>query len=354
MVSTNRLSILTVALLAFGSSQALATSLPESESNHPLTNAQVLSSSASQVQISGAISRDHDANDVDFFSFQANAGDILTLDIDYGDSSDATGLDTIIAIFNSNGQGLRANDDASVDPGSSSRRDSRIDNFVVPATGTYIVGVSSYPRYFMHGGYVRSGSLDEGTYQLIIDGLPVSMMHISMEIKPGNDDVSPPINPRSKGKIPVALLGSESFDVNDVDVGSLRVRAEPSQVRQESQGCQSGRSSGSGLSLLYPEVRAQWQSYRGSSERHDERKIESALPGRRLLEGSARQEGSRLSGRDRLRVATRWKAPQSRGFSFSAPSRAGELRSARLLCVRRRRHCGRFREELGAVTDFAL
>ena len=225
MVNTTRLSILAAALLALAPGQAFATSLPESEANHPLANAQVLPSAAAQVQINGAISRDHDANDLDFFSFHANAGDVLTFDIDYGFSSDAGSLDTIIAVFDSSGQGLRMNDDASVDPGSQDRRDSRIDDFLVPATGTYIVGVSSYPRMFMHQGEVTSGPLDEGTYELVIDGLPVSMMHISMEIKPGNNDVAPPINPRSKGKIPVALLGSESFDVNDVNVGSLRFGA---------------------------------------------------------------------------------------------------------------------------------
>jgi hypothetical protein len=219
MEHTTKLSILAAALLVLAPGQAF--SLPESESNHPLTNAQALSNSASQVQISGAISRDHDANDVDFFSFRANEGDVLTLDIDYGFSNDEDGVDTIIAIFDANGRGLRANDDASVDPGSQDRRDSRIENFLVPATGTYIVGVSSYPRHFGHGGGVRSGPLDEGSYELIIDGLPVSMMQISMEVKPGNNDVSPPINPKSKGKIPVALLGSKSFDVKDVDVNSL-------------------------------------------------------------------------------------------------------------------------------------
>jgi hypothetical protein len=221
MVNTTRLSILAAALLALGPGQAFATSLPESEPNHPLSSAQILPNTVSQVQISGAISRDHDANDVDFFSFHANAGDVLTLDIDYGYSSGESSVDTIIAIFDSSGRGLRANDDASIDPGSQNSVDSRIDNFLVPATGTYIVGVSSYPRHFRHGGDVTSGYLDEGSYELIIDGLPVSMMQISMEIKPGNDDVSPPINPRSKGKIPVALLGSESFDVRDIAVDSL-------------------------------------------------------------------------------------------------------------------------------------
>ena len=222
MTTTTRLSILAAALLALGPLQVLATSLPESEPNHPLSNAQMLPGTASQVVISGEISVNHDGNDVDYFRFHANAGDVLTLDIDYGDSITGDGaLDTIIAIFDATGRGLRANDDASVDPGSETRRDSRIDNFLVPATGDYIVGVSSYPRFFMNGGDVRSGAVDEGTYQLVIDGLPVSIMQISMEIKPGNDDVAPPINPKSKGKIPVALLGSESFDVRDVDMDSL-------------------------------------------------------------------------------------------------------------------------------------
>lgn len=220
MVSTTRLSILAAALLALGPGQAFAAAMPESEANHPLSNAQTLPGTASQVQISAAISREHDANDVDFFSFHANEGDVLTLDIDFGHGSGES-VDTIIAIFDANGRGLRANDDGGTDPGSQSGLDSRIDNFVVPATGTYTVGVSSYPRHFRHYGVVTSGALDEGTYELIIDGLPVSMMHISMEIKPGNNDVAPPINPKSKGKIPVALLGSGSFDVRDVDVSSL-------------------------------------------------------------------------------------------------------------------------------------
>jgi hypothetical protein len=223
MTSTTKLcSILSAALLALGSGQAFAASLSEVELNHPLLGAQMLPGTASQMQISGAISRSHGSNDLDFYSFNANEGDVLTVDIDYGYRSGESSVDTIIAIFDSNGKVLRSNDDASTDPGSSYRYDSRIDNFHVPATGTYTVGVSSYPRYFKNGGGVTSNYVDEGDYVLIIDGLPISIMQISMEIKPGNDEVSPPINPRSKGKIPVALLGSPSFDVDDVEVDSLR------------------------------------------------------------------------------------------------------------------------------------
>ena len=42
---------------------------------------------------------------------------------------------------------------------------------------------------------------------------------VLIDIKPGSDPNS--INPQSRGVIPVAILGSESFDVSDVDVTSL-------------------------------------------------------------------------------------------------------------------------------------
>jgi hypothetical protein len=40
-----------------------------------------------------------------------------------------------------------------------------------------------------------------------------------VDIKPGND--VNPINPRGRGVIPVAILGSDTFDVLDVDVTTL-------------------------------------------------------------------------------------------------------------------------------------
>jgi len=42
---------------------------------------------------------------------------------------------------------------------------------------------------------------------------------VEIDIKPGSD--SNPINPMSRGVIPVAILGSDSFDVSDVDVTTL-------------------------------------------------------------------------------------------------------------------------------------
>jgi len=45
-------------------------------------------------------------------------------------------------------------------------------------------------------------------------------INISVDIKPGSDPN--PLNVKSKGVLPVAILGTEAFDVSDVDPGSLR------------------------------------------------------------------------------------------------------------------------------------
>ncbi len=42
----------------------------------------------------------------------------------------------------------------------------------------------------------------------------------TIDIKPGSDDPNS-INPMSRGVIPVAILGSDTFDVADVDVTTL-------------------------------------------------------------------------------------------------------------------------------------
>jgi hypothetical protein len=47
----------------------------------------------------------------------------------------------------------------------------------------------------------------------------VLMQAVGIDIKPGNE--SNPVNPTSRGVIPVAILGSDTFDVADVDVTTL-------------------------------------------------------------------------------------------------------------------------------------
>ena len=205
---------------------AYAGSLVEYEPNHPIDSAQYVISSTSEAQMDGELKMWNQEYDLDFYSFYAKAGDVLTLDIDNGYGVGQS-VDTIIALF---GAGpdfplLRMNDDGlGLDEGSVHRFDSRIDNFLVPETGVYVVGVSSYPRFFRDGGDVwNPTSFSGGDYDLVITGIVPSTKQITINIKPGRkSDDATPLNPRSRGKIPVAILSSPDFNPLDVDVDSLR------------------------------------------------------------------------------------------------------------------------------------
>lgn len=223
------LMLVLAALLAPGLAQAVS----ESEPNHPIGQPQELEvvdqgSGLGGATVDGVIGNlsGTPVADLDYFSFEGTEGDVVTLDIDMG-MGGARSVDTIMAVF---GPGpayaiLRLNDDGGLplDSGSISRLDSRITNFRLPATGSYVVGVSGYPRRFVNGGGVSSntvGASGNGDYTLLVTGVTVPVMQINIEIKPGSGDVAP-INPKSKGKIPVALLGSSQFVVTDVDQASL-------------------------------------------------------------------------------------------------------------------------------------
>jgi hypothetical protein len=60
----------------------------------------------------------------------------------------------------------------------------------------------------------------DGTALCDIGAFELAPNPVEIDIKPGNFPNS--INPRSRGVVPVALLGSEEFDVADVDVSTLR------------------------------------------------------------------------------------------------------------------------------------
>jgi hypothetical protein len=212
----------------------LALAVPEREANHPVASAQVLEivsdgSPTGGAMVSGVIGNLSGAAvlDLDYYVFEGTAGDVVTLDID-GGIGGLRSVDTILAVFGPapTFQTLRTVDDASsIDPGSTSKLDSRIDNFKLPATGTYVVGVSSYPRKFAAtGGGTTSTSLSgsnaNGDYTLVITGVTVPLLQINIDIKPGSGDVAP-INPKSRGKVPVALLGANDFSVDEVDLTSL-------------------------------------------------------------------------------------------------------------------------------------
>ena len=225
----SRYAVLTAVVMTL---PGLAQAVSETESNHPIGLAQTLGiaaeagSSTGGAVVDGVIGNLSGAavQDLDFFTFSGQEGDVVTVDID-GGMGGARNVDTILGVFGLGGQLLRTNDDGGypLDPGSTHAYDSRITNFKLPATGSYTVGVSSYPRRFVNGGTVSSSTLGanaNGDYQLLISGVTVPVLQISIDIKPGSGDVAP-INPKSRGKIPVALLGANDFLVGDVDLDSL-------------------------------------------------------------------------------------------------------------------------------------
>ena len=266
-----RSAILIAVLAALGASR-VALAVDEIEPNDPLSKTQQLViGSDGTAGVNGAILNTSTHRDTDFYSFQAQQGDVVTIDIDGGMKSANTGVDTVIAIFGPVGTNsvnlppLQQNDDAPLDPGSVSTADSRIDSFNVPATGTYVVGVTSFPAYFADSDNLTTGSLGTtspaigdvtGTYTLLISGVtppvvtppvvtpPVvtpSVQQISIEIRPGSRDVIVAYSMRRhdfdrddhefealrgrfkvKGGIPVALLSSDTFNALEVDQSSLK------------------------------------------------------------------------------------------------------------------------------------
>lgn len=223
-----------VAMAAALAMTGVAQAMPESEANDPVGLAQGLGIVAQSGQATGGaevngvigVLSGAAVLDLDYFTFSGKAGDVVTLDID-GGMGGARSVDTIIAIFGPapSYPVLRLNDDGGypLDPGSTHPFDSRIVNFKLPADGSYTVGVSSYPRRFVNGGSTSSSTLGgnaNGDYTLVISGVTVPLVQVSIEIKPGSGDVAP-INPKSRGKVPVALLGAGDFLVHDVDVRSV-------------------------------------------------------------------------------------------------------------------------------------
>lgn len=78
-------------------------------------------------------------SDVDLISFQLNAGDTITLDIDANVLGSR--LNSFVRLFDANGTQLAFNDDAAA-PGESATVDSYL-NFTANTSGTYFVGISS-------------------------------------------------------------------------------------------------------------------------------------------------------------------------------------------------------------------
>jgi hypothetical protein len=230
-------SVVFLAVLAAWAASGAALAVDEVEPNDPVNAAQhLVIGTDGSVQVQGVMGvlTGTATRDVDFYSFEGSAGDVVTVDIDAGILANGTGVDTILAVFGPNGANplylWRQNDDAGLplDEGSFSKFDARVTNFRLPVSGRYVVGVSSFPGSFIDVNTLSSGRISthtDGSYTLIISGVTPSVQQINIIIKPGSTDVAP-INPKAKGNVAVALLSSTEFDAMDVDQSTLRFGAQ--------------------------------------------------------------------------------------------------------------------------------
>ena len=309
-------SAVAAAFVAAAATSNVAFAVVEGEAspggNDSLGTAQALTFSNGTAEVTGAIGSTTYSvpavADVDFYSFAATAGDMLTIDInggmkDGGPTNPIRSIDTVIALFMADGTMLYLNDDADdIDVGSIATNDSRIVNAVLPATGTYFVGVVGTGMQAMHlfsdGGVVTGSAgadpnTGNGSYTLTIAGVttpPVDVPPPPADTPPPPADTPPPpvdtppeppvvtpppvangaqqinidIRPRhpgvtriwanTDGKIVVALLSSSSFNALKVDRTSITFGAdgnEASLIRCHSEGIYVNRDRRKDLVCLF-------------------------------------------------------------------------------------------------------
>lgn len=223
-----RRSAAMVAILGALTQSGAARALDETEQNHPISSAQAVSDAAGGTTISGAITALPTPDpakkdlDVDFFSFPARAGDVLTFSIDSTSSANGFFVPHLTVL-----SGVSPYDKLREQLGSLSVK-AKIENFKVETDGTYVIAVSS-------GGCMLSAvfatckskvisSVSLGSYSMSITPAVPPALQVKINIRPGSGEIAP-MNPKSKGNIPVALISSErdKFYANqDVDVSSLR------------------------------------------------------------------------------------------------------------------------------------
>lgn len=215
---------------AFYSGSVLAA--PEVEPNNTITAPQVIPSNSGTQTIEGVIgSIGGSAEDADFYTFNAKAGDKLSFRIENGLVGQESVM-TVLTLFGTRNQLLRVVEANSGDPA--------LYNFVMPSDGNYTIAVTNYPRYLMSGGgfeltvadlnyYADLGYLDpsqitdNGDYTLVVDGFVADnpIINVALDIRPGSDKTTP-VNPKSRGKLKVAVLSSDAFDPNSIDVSTVR------------------------------------------------------------------------------------------------------------------------------------
>lgn len=146
--------------------------------------------------------------DVDLFVFQGSANDRVTVETDTAGVG-KTDFDTMLRLFDSTGKQLSINDDGG------NGTYSLITSFVLPATGTYYVGVSGFSNSGYDPNVAASGfSGATGDYTITLDVTP----------PPSPDTLSSATDTFIFGSgsySTTAALGDEATGSKDVDIYSL-------------------------------------------------------------------------------------------------------------------------------------
>lgn len=190
--------------------------------------------------------------DIDFYSFEANADE--DLDIAISDAWNGKYTWAVLGIYgptdSTNHHPLLRHVDVLYNADGTVNFEPFL-TFHANAAGTYYVGVSSYPGFFYYPdgrllmysvyGWSPDGHGTPGPYMLTVKGAKPPVQQISIDVKPGNDNVTvldadgaehpAAVRGVARGHLPVALLSSKNddgvvvFDATKVDQSTLRFGA---------------------------------------------------------------------------------------------------------------------------------
>lgn len=126
--------------------------------NNVISGAAPLNLFGSGSVVSATAMLDPAAPDVDFYSVDLLAGDILTA-ITAPLGADFSSPDTLLGVFDAGGSLLLVNDDAGSDfaPGGAGPTRGSVVRFLAPASGRYYLGVTGFPDNAFTGGHGEVG-----------------------------------------------------------------------------------------------------------------------------------------------------------------------------------------------------
>ena len=172
--------------------------------------------STTPLTVNSSISPDTDVNMV---SFTVTAGQIIDFDIDTAINGTG-GLGSYIRLFDSQGNQLAFNNDGSA-PGENTLGFDAYLRYTFATAGTFFLGVSNSNNIqydpLTGNGDTSGGSNTTGTYQLIIQALPID----------GNDSIS---EATSLGAISATPLTVNSSIATDVDVNMVSFTVTTGQI----------------------------------------------------------------------------------------------------------------------------